>query len=56
MWKSFVAFNINGINNILYILFSNFWFFLIIIGVIGTIILLLKEEIDTSVREEQNII
>lgn len=56
MWESFKAFNINGINNFLYIITSNFWFFLIIIGVIGTIILLLKEEIDTSVREEQNII
>ena len=56
MWESFKAFNINAINHFIYIVTSNFWFFLIIIGVIGTIILLLKEEVDSSVREEQNII
>jgi len=56
MWQSFRAFNINAINNFIYIITSNLWFFLIIIGVIGTIILLLKEEVDISVKEEQNII
>lgn len=54
--NSFIAFNINAVNNFIYILTSNLWFFLIIIGVIGTIALQLKEEIDDSVREEQNII
>ena len=53
---SFVAFNINAVNNFIYMLTSNLWFFLIIIGVVGTIILQLKEEVDTAVREEQNII
>lgn len=53
---SFTAFNINAVNNFIYMLTSNLWFFLIIIGVIGTIILQLKEEVDTAVREEQNII
>lgn len=56
MLKSFFAFNINAISSFLYMLTSNFWFFLIIIGMLGTVILLLKEEVDTSVREEQNII
>lgn len=54
--NSFIAFNINAVNNFIYILTSNLWFFLIIIGVVGTIALQLKEEIDDSVREEQNII
>ena len=53
---SFFAFNINAVNNFLYMISSNLWFFLIIFGAIGTIILLLKEEVDTAVREEQNII
>ena len=29
---------------------------LLLVGVVGTIVLLLKEEVDTAVREEQNII
>ena len=53
---SFVAFNVNAVNNFMYMLTSNLSFFLIIGGVIGTIVLQLKEEVDTTVREEQNII
>lgn len=56
MLRSFIAFNINAANNFLYMLTSNFWFIFLLIGVIGTIILLMKEEIDTAVRDEQNII
>lgn len=54
--KSFIAFNINAVSNFLYILSSNLFFILLIIGVVGTIFLLLKDEIDESVREEQNIL
>ena len=56
MLDSFIAFNINGINFLIYMLTSNFWLFLLILGMVGTIILQLKAEIDTAVREEQNII
>ncbi len=56
MFESFRAFNVNAANNFLYMLTSNLWIFLIIIGVIGTIVLQIKDEIDSSVREEQNII
>lgn len=56
MLDSFLAFNINGTNYFIYMLTSNFWLFLIVIGMAGTIALLLKEEVDTSIREEQNII
>lgn len=54
--NSFVAFNVNAVNNFIYMLTSNLSFFLIVGGVIGTIVLQLKEEVDISVREEQNII
>lgn len=54
--KSFIAFNINAVSNFLYILSSNLFFILLIMGVVGTIVLLLKDEIDESVREEQNIL
>lgn len=56
MLDSFIAFNINGISNFIYMITSNLWFLLLLVGVVGTIVLLLKEEVDTAIREEQNII
>lgn len=56
MLDSFLAFNYNAVSYFIYMLTSNFWMFLLLIGMIGTIILQLKEEVDTSIREEQNII
>lgn len=56
MLDSFFAFHLNAISNFIYMITSNLWFLLLLFGVIGTIILLLKEEVDTSIREEQNII
>lgn len=52
----FIAFNINAISYFVYMLVTNVWFLLLGVGAAGTIILRLKEEIDTSVREEQNIL
>ena len=54
--KDFIAFNMNAISNFLYVLTSNTWFFMLLMSVIGTISMLLKEEVDTAIREEQNII
>lgn len=56
LMESFLAFNQNALSNFAYMLTSNFWFSFLLIGVIGTIILYLKEEVDTAVHEEQNII
>ncbi len=56
MWESFKAFNINAVNNFIYLMSSNFWFIFLLIGVIGTIILLLKDEVDNSIGEEQNML
>lgn len=47
MLDSFIAFNINGISNFIYMITSNLWFLLLLVGVVGTIVLLLKEEVDT---------
>jgi len=52
----YFGFQYNAASSFAYMLTSNLWFFLLVVGVAGTIFLLLKEEIDTSVREEQNII
>ena len=54
--ESFRAFNINSINNLIYILETNFWLILSIVGVIAIVIMNLKEELQDYVTEEQNII
>lgn len=54
--ESFRAFNINSINNLIYILESNFWLILSIVGVVAIVIMNLKEELEDYVTEEQNII
>ena len=56
MIHSFITFNINALTNFLYMIMNNAWFLLLIFSVIGTIALRLKEEVDTSVRNEQNIL
>ena len=52
--ESFRAFNINSINNLIYILETNFWLILSIVGVIAIVIMNLKEELEDYVTEEQN--
>lgn len=54
--QSFSAFNVNGINNLVYIMSSNLWSILIALGAAFTVIMKLKEETDYAVREEQNIL
>lgn len=56
LWEQFAAFHVNAATNFAYLLTTNFWFIFLIIAVVGTIILLLKEQVDDSIREEQNII
>lgn len=56
MLDSFVAFNVNAVSHFIYLLTDNLFLLLLIASVAGTIILNLKDEIDNSVREEQNVI
>ena len=56
MIESFWAFNYNALTNILYLFKSNLWIILLAVSMLASIILRLKEEVDTSVNEEQNII
>lgn len=46
----------NAISNLAYLLSTNLGLIFMVIGVTGCITLLAKEEIDMSIREEQNII
>ena len=54
--SEFITFNINAFSNFLYILITNIWFLMLGAGAAGTILLRLKDRIDNSIREEQNII
>ena len=50
------VFQYNAASSFAYMLTSNLWYFLLVVGVAGNFFHLQIEEIDTSVREEQNII
>ena len=54
--SSFVAFNVNSINNIIYMIQNNLAILMSIAGATIIIILNLKEEMEDYVTEEQNII
>lgn len=54
--ESFLAFNINAFNNLLYIIQSNLWIVLSIIGATAIIVMNVREEIEDYVTEEQSII
>ena len=53
---SFKAFNKNALSSLQYVMSQNIWFVLIAVAAITAIVLMLKEELDYSVNEEQNII
>ena len=54
--NSFQAFNVNGINNLIYAFTANWWLFLIVLGAISTSVMALTSKISSVVREEQNVI
>lgn len=54
--ESLIAFNINAINNLRFVIFNNWWFILILIACTCTMVLNLKEKKGTIVKEEQNIL
>ena len=54
--NSFVTFNINAASHLAYIVTTNGWFLLIALGAIASVIMYLKDEIDVSVHEEQQVL
>lgn len=56
IWDAFVAFNINGAAYLYYTISNNIWYLLIGASVVACIVLYLKDEIDVTVREEQQAI
>lgn len=54
--QCFRAFNVNSFNSLTYIVKTNLWLILTIIGALAIVVMNVKEEIDDYVTEEQNII
>ncbi len=54
--ESFSAFNQNALSSLLYIMQQNLWFVLIALSAVASTIMLLKQEMNYSTSEEQNII
>lgn len=50
------AFNQNAVNSLLYIMQQNIWFVVIALSAIAAMLMMLKEEIDYSVNEEQEVL
>ena len=55
-WEAFVTFNTNGLSYLLYTLMNNWWFILLSVGVIASIAIMLREEIENTLTEEQQIL
>lgn len=53
---SFIAFNINSMNNLIYIFKTNLWLILTMVGTCAIVVMNIKEEVEDYVTEEQNII
>lgn len=54
--ECFRAFNVNSFNSLLYVLKTNLWIILTILGAVSIVVMNVKEEIEDYVTEEQNII
>lgn len=56
IWESIKAFNVNAFSSLAYIFMTNGWFFPIAISAGLSIFMLLKDEIDTDVKDEQQVL
>ena len=55
-FDSFIAFHVNGISNLLYVLTTNWWFLLIMAAAIACIVMYLKDAVESTVHEEQQVL
>lgn len=53
---SFCAFNENGFNHLIYSFTSNWWLIFLVVGAIASVVMGVKEQASTVVREEQQIL
>lgn len=54
--NDFIVLQQNGLSNLAFMITGNGYLLLLLIGVLGVMWLLVKEELDEAIREEQNII
>jgi hypothetical protein len=50
------VFNVNGVNNLVYLFSQNLWLLLIVIGAVATTVMGFKDKADENFKEEQNIL
>ena len=56
LWESFIAFNQNGFSFLIFTISNSFWYVIIAIAAVISIILALKETTVVTVKEEQQVI
>ena len=54
--ESLRAFNINAYSNLMYQIQTNIWILLLIVASAGTTFLGLKDRVERTVKEEQNVL
>ena len=55
-WNTFLIFHQNAWSYLAYAVIHNWWFLLLAAGAIVSIVLYLKEEMDVTVTEEQQVL
>ena len=56
LFDSFVTFNINAFSSLSYLFMTNWWFFFIALGAILSMVMMLRDEIDSIVKDEQQVL
>lgn len=56
LWEAFLAFHQNAWCYLAYAVIHNWWFILLAAGAIVSIALYLKEELDVTISEEQQVL
>ena len=54
--ESFAAFNINAFSSLTYLFMTNWWFLLIAIGAVLSMVMMLKDEVESVVKNEQQVL
>lgn len=56
LWETFLTFHQNAWSYLIYSVMHNWWFILLAAGAIISIVLFLKEELDVTISEEQQVL
>ncbi len=56
MIESFIAFNVNAFSSLTYLFMTNWWFIFIAIGAVSSMVMMLRDEVDSVVKNEQQVL